>query len=37
MRSLHGRLLVAATLAGVPGVIEIVRCGLGHGARVVED
>jgi diphosphomevalonate decarboxylase len=29
--------LVAATLAGVPGVIEIVRCGLGHGARVVED
>jgi len=29
--------LVAATLAEVPGVIEIVRCGLGGGARVVED
>ena len=29
--------LVASSLAGVPGVIEIVRCGLGGGARVVGD
>ena len=28
--------LVAAALAEVPGVVEIVRCGLGDGARVVE-
>ncbi len=28
--------LVASDLAGIPGVIEIVRCGLGDGARVVE-
>jgi diphosphomevalonate decarboxylase len=27
---------VASALAEVPGVIEIVRCGLGDGARVVE-
>jgi len=27
---------VAAALAEIPGVIEIVRCGLGDGARVVE-
>ncbi|MCU0305069.1 MAG: diphosphomevalonate decarboxylase [Thermoanaerobaculales bacterium] len=26
---------VAAALAGVPGVVEVVRCGLGEGARVV--
>ena len=29
--------LVAAALAKIPGVVEIVRCGLGAGARVVED
>jgi len=28
--------LVASALAGIPGVIEVVRCGLGDGARVVE-
>ena len=28
--------LVAAELAGIPGVVEIVRCGLGDGARTVE-
>jgi len=27
---------VAAALAEIPGVIEIVRCGLGDGARVVD-
>jgi diphosphomevalonate decarboxylase len=27
---------VAAALAEIPGVVEIVRCGLGDGARVVE-
>ncbi len=28
--------LVAAELAAIPGVVEIVRCGLGDGARTVE-
>jgi len=28
--------VVASALTGIPGVIEIVRCGLGDGARVVE-
>mgnify|MGYP001815417473 FL=1 len=28
---------VAAALAEIPGVVEIVRCGLGDGARAVED
>ena len=27
---------VAAALAEIPGVVEVVRCGLGDGARVVE-
>ena len=28
---------VAAALSDVPGVIEVLRCGLGGGARVIED
>jgi diphosphomevalonate decarboxylase len=28
--------VVAAALAEIPGVVEIIRCGLGDGARVVE-
>jgi len=27
---------VAAALAEIPGVVEVIRCGLGDGARVVE-
>ena len=29
--------LVTAALAEIPGVVEIIRCGLGDGARVVES
>ncbi|MEE4273095.1 MAG: diphosphomevalonate decarboxylase [Thermoanaerobaculales bacterium] len=28
---------VAASMASVPGVVEVLRCGLGAGARLVED